>query len=100
MLKRENAEKLERFIEDFYQDLSKVKMDKWNYEDGCILTAAIQLYEATGKERFRDFILEYMDSYVTAEGEILHYKKEDFNLDNIAPEIGRASCRERVSVPV
>lgn len=88
MLKRENAEKLERFIADFYRDLSKVKMDKWNYEDGCILTAAIQLYEATGKERFRDFILEYMDSYVTAAGEILHYKREDFNLDNIAP--GRA----------
>lgn len=88
MLKHENKEKLERFIEDFYRDLSKVKMDKWNYEDGCILTAAIQLYEATGKERFRDFILEYMDSYVTEEGEILHYKMEDFNLDNIAP--GRA----------
>ena len=88
MLKRENVEKLEKFIDDFYRDLSRVRLYKWNYEDGCILTAAIQLYEATGKERFREFVLEYMDAYVTEDGDIRHYKREDFNLDNVSP--GRA----------
>jgi len=88
MLKQENGEKLEKFMEDFYRDLGKIRLDKWNYEDGCILTAAIQLYEATGNVRFRDFVMEYMNAYVTEDGGILHYKREDFNLDNIAP--GRA----------
>ncbi len=88
MLKQANVEKLERFIEDFYKDLSKVRLDKWNYEDGCILTAAIQLYEATGNQCFRDFVVEYMNLYIDHEGGIGFYKREDFNLDNIAP--GRA----------
>lgn len=96
MLRQENVEKLEKYIDIFYRDLSRVRLNKWNYEDGCILTAAIQLYEATGKARFRDFVLEYMDAYVTEDGDIRYYKREDFNLDNIAP--GRAvifACEPR-----
>lgn len=88
MLKQENVQKMEQYIEEFYRDLSRVRLDKWNYEDGCILIAAIQLYEATGKERFRDYVIEYLESYVTEEGEILYYKLEDYNLDNVNP--GRA----------
>ncbi len=88
MIKQENVGKLEEYIQKFYQDLGRVRLDKWTYEDGCILLAAIQLFEATGNKRFRDFVLEYMEAYVTEEGEILHYNKDDYNLDNIAP--GRA----------
>lgn len=87
-MKRENEEKLEQYIAEFYQDLSRVRTDKWNYEDGCLLIAAIQLYEATGNIRFRDFVVEYIGEYVTGEGEILHYKKEDYKLDDVNP--GRA----------
>lgn len=79
---------LEQLIEDFYKDLSKVRLHKWNYEDGCILTAAIALYKATQKDKFKNFIIQYMDSYVLEDGTIRAYKKEDYNLDNIAP--GRA----------
>ncbi len=88
MLKQENVEKMERYIEDFYKDLSRVRTDKWNYEDGCIMIAAIQLYEATKNTRFRDFVVEYINEYVTSEGEILHYKREDYKLDDVNP--GRA----------
>ncbi len=88
MLQQENVEKMERYIEDFYKDFSRVRMDKWNYEDGCIMIAAIQLYEAAGDVRFRNFVVEYMDRYVTEEGEILHYKRDDYKLDDINP--GRA----------
>ncbi len=83
-----NKERMESFIEDYYKDFSKVRFDKWNYEDGCILIAAIQLYQATGKELFRDFVIGYMDKYVLEDGSIQHYRKEDYNLDNVAP--GRA----------
>jgi len=88
MLKQENVQKMERFVEDFYKDLSRMRMDKWTYEDGCLLIAAIQLYEATGKVRFRDFVIEYLNAYVTDEGKILHYVREDFKLDDVNP--GRA----------
>lgn len=81
-------EKIETFIADFYKDFSKVRFQKWNYEDGCILIAAIQLYQASGKEIFKDFVIEYAERYVLEDGTIQYYKKEDYNLDNIAP--GRA----------
>lgn len=81
-------EQLDIFIKDFYKDLSKVRLHKWNYEDGCILIAAIALYKATNQDRYKDFVIEYVDSYVKEDGTISDYKKEDYNLDNIAP--GRA----------
>lgn len=83
-----NRDKIEAFIESFYKDFSRVRFNKWNYEDGCILIAAIALYQATGKEQFKSFVVNYMDRYVLEDGTIQYYKSEDYNLDNIAP--GRA----------
>lgn len=85
---KKQIEKLERYIGNYYQDFSKMRWDKWNYEDGCILIAAIQLYEATGNAVFRDFVLEYLDRYITEEGDIRYYNREEYQLDNVAP--GRA----------
>ena len=83
-----NENKVNAFVEEFYKNHENVRLNKWNYEDGCILMAAIQLYEATGKNLFRDFIVSYLDEYVEEDGTIKHFKLEDYNLDNIAP--GRA----------
>ncbi len=83
MLKQQNADKLEKYINDFYSDLSKMRLDKWNYEDACILNAAIQLYRAKGEDRFKNFVLEYLDSYIDKDGNILHYKQEDYKLDDV-----------------
>ncbi|MGB8455677.1 MAG: glycoside hydrolase family 88 protein [Anaerocolumna sp.] len=80
-----DRKKIENFIENYYTDMGKVRMDKWNYEDGCILIAATQLYKATGKELFRSFVLDYIDQYIIGDGTIRCYLKEEYNLDNIAP---------------
>lgn len=88
MLKQQNVDKLEQFIRDFYKELSKMRLGKWNYEDGCILNAAIQLYEAKGDESFKNFVLEYLENYVDKDGNILYYKQQDYKLDDIAS--GRA----------
>jgi unsaturated rhamnogalacturonyl hydrolase len=80
-----DTKNIEWFIEDFYKDLSKVRMDKWNYEDGCILLAAMELFGATGNIRYKDFVIRYLDNYVLADGTIKHYSLKDYNLDNIAP---------------
>lgn len=87
-MKRENIAKIEKFIGDYYKDFSKVRFNKWNYEDGCILTAAINMYLATKDELYKKFVINYMSEYVEEDGSIRHYKFDDFNLDNIAP--GRA----------
>lgn len=85
---REKILKIERFIGDFYKDFSKVRFNKWNYEDGCILTAAINMYLATDDDLYKNFVIGYMNEYIEEDGTIRYYKPEDFNLDNIAP--GRA----------
>lgn len=83
-----DCKKIETFIKDYYKDFSRVRLTKWNYEDGCVLIAAMQLYEATGDDLYKDFVVKYISEYVNEDGSIKFYKKEDYNLDNIAP--GRA----------
>lgn len=55
----------------------------WNYEDGCVLKGAIDLYHATGGQRYRDFVLDYLARYVTPEGEIPNYETRQYNIDSI-----------------
>lgn len=83
-----NLDKLQRYIDLFYSEPQRIRWDKWNYADGCLMVAAQQLYQATGKEKFRDYILRYTDSYVTQDGGIRTYRGEDYKLDDVLP--GRA----------
>ncbi len=83
-----HIEKLERYLTDFYADEERLSQNKWNYADGCVLVAAMQLYKATGLELFRDYVLRYTDHYVTQKGKIETYHGGDFKLDDILP--GRA----------
>ncbi|MFV0342443.1 MAG: glycoside hydrolase family 105 protein [Anaerocolumna sp.] len=76
---------IETFITDYFNDFSKSEKShtKWKYEDGCILSACMSLYEATKNSYYKDLIKDYMDHYITDEGSILTYEKETYNLDNI-----------------
>ena len=54
----------------------------WNYEDGCVLIGCIDLYEATGEDVYRKFVLDYLSSRVEADGTIPTFEKK-FNIDSI-----------------
>lgn len=83
-----NTGKLEQYINSFYTGEGKLQWNLWNYVDGCVIVAAIQLWEATGRELFKEYVLRYTDHFVTLNGEILSYRPEEFRLDDILP--GRA----------
>ena len=55
----------------------------WNYEDGCVLKAAADLYKATRDEVFRKFVLDYVSTYVTEDGSIPNYEMRQYNSDSI-----------------
>lgn len=55
----------------------------WNYEDGCVLKGCIDLYKATGDAAYREFVLRYLETYVTPEGEIPNYEMRQYNIDSI-----------------
>ena len=83
-----DTQKLQSYIDDFYRDLGRLNLDRWNYADGCAAVAATQLYEATGDRKYRDYAVAYADSFVSPEGIIRDYKPEEYRLDDVLP--GRA----------
>jgi unsaturated rhamnogalacturonyl hydrolase len=59
------------------------KSGQWTYEQGVMLEAMRQMYEATGNETYLRYIKRNLDRYVGADGSIRTYQYETFNLDNI-----------------
>lgn len=61
------------------------ELNKWNYIDGCMITAILSLYETTGERRYLDFADNFVGWYVQEDGSIKTYDIEEYNLDNINP---------------
>ena len=59
------------------------KPPKWNYIDGCMITALLSAYELTGEQKYFDFAESFIDYYVSEGGYIRGYSQEKFNLDDI-----------------
>ena len=59
------------------------KPNKWNYIDGCMITACLSLYKTTGDEKFLTFSRNFLDYFVKDGGVIETYSVEEYNLDNV-----------------
>lgn len=57
--------------------------NKWNYIDGCMITAVLALYEMTGKERYFQFAKDFVDFFVKEDGHIETYNVKEHNIDNV-----------------
>lgn len=55
----------------------------WNYEDGCVLKGCIDLYRATGDEEYKQFVMDYLYTYVAEDGSIPNYEMRQYNIDSI-----------------
>ena len=49
------------------------KPNKWNYIDGCMITACLSLYKTTGDEKFLDFSKKFLDYFVKDNGAIFAF---------------------------
>jgi unsaturated rhamnogalacturonyl hydrolase len=74
---------IDEFIEAYLQNYRSYK-DKWNYEDGCVLKGAWDLYISTGAEGYKDFVLRYMDEFIDKDGNIRGYGPRSYHLDDIS----------------
>ncbi len=61
------------------------KPNKWNYIDGCMITAVLSLYEMTGEKKYLDFADSFVGFFVQEDGSIKTYDPAEYNLDNINP---------------
>jgi len=59
------------------------KINGWNYIDGCMMIALLNLHKITGETKYFDFAERFLDYYVREDGSLLGYKEEDYNLDNL-----------------
>ena len=65
------------------EKIKEGKVNGWNYIDGCMMIALLNLYRITGQTRYYEFAEHYLDHYVFDDGTLRGYKEADYNLDNI-----------------
>ena len=65
------------------EKIKEGKINGWNYIDGCMMIALLNMYRITGEKRYYDFAENFLDYYVFEDGSIRGFKEEEYNLDNI-----------------
>ncbi|MBQ1531613.1 MAG: glycoside hydrolase family 88 protein [Solobacterium sp.] len=65
------------------EKLREGKKGTWNYIDGCMLTALMEMTRITGDPRYADFAETVADYYVQEDGTILTLEPDKANLDDI-----------------
>lgn len=67
------------------EQIRQGKKPHWNYIDGCMMNSLMALYEVTGDKKYLNFVKNYVDYYVSADGtSILGYNKENYSTDDVA----------------
>lgn len=67
-------------------NIEKIKQGakpSWNYMDGCVVKAILELYHITGKEEYLSFADSFIDYFVEEDGSIHSYDPKEYNLDNV-----------------
>ena len=56
---------------------------KWNYIDGCMIKAVLELYHMNQDTSYLEFADGFIERFVNEDGSIVSYRPEDYNLDNV-----------------
>ena len=67
-------------------NIEKIKEGKirgWNYIDGCMMIALLNMHKITGQSRYYEFAENFLDYYVFEDGSLRGFHEEEYNLDNI-----------------
>lgn len=57
----------------------------WHYKHGLLFKGVYHLWEETGNGRYWQNVAEYVDYYITADGQIRTYRDDEYNIDQINP---------------
>jgi len=61
----------------------KSKATGWNYVDGCMILAMLEIYRATGEKKYYEFADAFIDYRVAEDGTITGYRVEEYNIDSV-----------------
>jgi unsaturated rhamnogalacturonyl hydrolase len=57
----------------------------WHYEEGLVVKAVADTAAAAGDNRLSRFVRDWVDMWVTPDGDIRTYRMDEFNLDQVYP---------------
>lgn len=67
-------------------NIEKIKQGKkpsWNYIDGCMIKAVLELNHIKKNDRYLEFADRFIDYFVQEDGSITSYDPLEYNLDNV-----------------
>jgi len=56
---------------------------KWDYKLGLVMMSFQQLYKNTNNPVYASYVKDYGETVINSSGEIMNYKLEDYNIDNV-----------------
>jgi len=59
------------------------KKSTWDYIDGCMIKAILEMYAITGEQKYIDFADGFVDFKVNDDGTINGYNVDELNIDNV-----------------
>ena len=65
------------------EKIKEGKINGWNYIDGCMMIALLNMHKITGQSRYYEFAENFLDYYVFEDGSLRGFNEEEYNLDNI-----------------
>lgn len=88
-------DRIEKYIEELMEastpdrpiwNIEKIlagKKSTWNYIDGCMIKAILEMYTITGDKKYFDFADAFIDAKVFEDGNIDGYDVNEKNIDNV-----------------
>lgn len=88
-------DKIVRYIDELLKNstpdcpawnIEKIREGKkavWNYVDGCMIKAVLEMYAITGEKKYLEFADSFTDFRVREDGTIDGYDVSELNIDNI-----------------
>lgn len=67
----------------YKEEISNGEHSGWNYMDGCMIKAVLDLYHITQNSRYLEFADHFIDHFVKEDGSITSYDPKEHNLDNV-----------------
>lgn len=55
----------------------------WNYTQGLIAQSMIQVWQASGNEKYYNYAKTYADKFIGQDGTISHYNLKEYNIDAV-----------------
>lgn len=91
----DKMDKIERYIDELLEkstpdrpiwNIEKIlqgKKSTWNYIDGCMIKAILEMYAITKDEKYFKFADSFIDCKVREDGSIEGYSVSELNIDNV-----------------